>query len=256
MKTILTFLGCGSSIGVPSADGNWGVCDKKNKKNYRTRCSVLISKGNNNILIDTSPDLRFQLLRDKIRNISSVLYTHKHADQTHGINELRSFFLKNKKKINIYADKITLSYLKNNFSYYFKDGIEYPAILNGKKLKSNFSLGSKKELIKFKSIRVRHGKINSIGYIFGNTAYISDCNGLSNSNLNKLKNLKYFIIDCLRFNPHPSHFSLSEALDISKKIKPVNTILTNLHSDLDYNILLQKLPVNVKPAFDGLKIQA
>jgi phosphoribosyl 1,2-cyclic phosphate phosphodiesterase len=255
VKTFLTFLGCGSSMGVPRADGYWGFCNKKNKKNYRTRCSVLISKGNNNVLIDTSPDLRFQLLRNKIKNISSVLYTHKHADQTHGINDLRVFFLKNKKKINVYADKTTLSYLKNNFSYFFNDGIEYPAILNGNKLKNNFSLGSKKELIKFKSIKVRHGKINSVGYLFANTAYISDCNELSNSNLNKLKNLKYFIIDCLRFNPHPSHFSLSEVLDVLKEVKPTNTILTNLHSDLDYNILLQKLPINVKPAFDGLKIQ-
>ena len=255
MKTFLTILGCGSSMGVPRADGYWGFCNKKNIKNYRTRCSVLISKGNNNILIDTSPDLRFQLLRNKISNISSVLYTHKHADQTHGINDLRVFFLKNKKKVNIYADKITLSYLKNNFSYYFKDGIDYPAILNGNKLKSNFSLGSKKELIKFKSIKVRHGKINSIGYIFDNTAYICDCNEISNSNLNKLKNLKFFIIDCLRFNSHPSHFSLSEVLDVLKEIKPTNTILTNLHWDLDYNILLKKLPINVIPAFDGLKIQ-
>ena len=145
--------------------------------------------------------------------------------------------------------------MKNNFSYYFKDGIDYPAILNGNKLKSNFSLGSKKELIKFKSIKVRHGKINSIGYIFGNTAYICDCNEISNSNLNKLKNLKYFIIDCLRFNSHPSHFSLSEVLDLLKEIKPRNTILTNLHSDLDYDILLKKIPINVKPAFDGLKIK-
>ena len=255
MNNYLTFLGCGSSMAVPRADGYWGFCNKKNIKNYRTRCSVLISKGNNNILIDTSPDLRFQLLRNKIRNISSVLYTHKHADQTHGINDLRVFFIKNKKKIKIYADKITLSHLKNNFSYLFNDGIEYPAILNANKLKSKFSLGSKKELIKFKSIKVRHGKINSIGYIFANTAYISDCNELSNSNLNKLKNLKYFIIDCLKFNPHPSHFSLSEVLDVLKEIKPTNAILTNLHSDLDYDILLQKLPINVKPAFDGLKIQ-
>jgi phosphoribosyl 1,2-cyclic phosphate phosphodiesterase len=255
VNTFLTFLGCGSSMGVPRADGYWGFCNKKNIKNYRTRSSALISKGNNNILIDTSPDLRFQLLRNKIRNISSVLYTHKHADQTHGINDLRVFFLKNKKKTNIYADKITLSHLKNNFSYLFNDGIEYPAVLSGNKLKNDFSLGSKKELIKFKSIKVRHGKINSIGYIFANTAYISDCNELSNSNLNKLKNLKYFIIDCLRFNPHPSHFSLGEVLDVLKVIKPTNTILTNLHSDLDYNILLQKLPINVKPAFDGSKIQ-
>ena len=255
MKTFLTILGCGSSMGVPRSDGFWGSCDKNNIKNYRTRCSVVISKGNNNILIDTSPDLRFQLLKNKIKNITSVLYSHIHADQTHGINDLRVFFLKNKKKIDIYADKVTLDYLKKNFSYYFKNGPEYPAILKPNKLKNNFSLGFNNELITFKSIKVKHGKINSIGYIFNNTAYISDCNKFSKSNLIKLRNLKYFIIDCLRFKPHPSHFSLNEVLSILKKIKPAQTILTNLHSDLDYNILLKKVSINIKPAFDGLKIQ-
>jgi len=242
-------------MGVPRSDGFWGSCDKNNIKNYRTRCSVVISRGNNNILIDTSPDLRFQLLKNKIKNITSVLYSHIHADQTHGINDLRVFFLKNKKKIDIYADKVTLDYLKKNFSYYFKNGPEYPAILKANKLKNNFSLGFNNELITFKSIKVKHGKINSIGYIFNNSAYISDCNKFSKLNLINLKNLKYFIIDCLRFKPHPSHFCFNEVLSILKEIKPAQTILTNLHSDLDYNILLKKVPINIKPAFDGLKIQ-
>ena len=255
MKTFLTILGCGSSMGVPRPDGFWGKCDKKNKKNYRTRCSVFVSRGNNNILIDTSPDLRFQLLKNKITNINSVLYTHKHADQTHGINDLRVFFIKNKKKINIFADNETLSYLKENFSYFFNDSYGYPAILNPHKLKKNFSLGKNSELIRFQSIKVKHGKIDSIGYIFNKSAYISDCNKLSKLNLSKLKNLKYFIIDCLRYKQHPSHFSLDEVLNIVKKIKPAKTILTNLHSDLDYKILLKNIPINVKPAFDGLKIQ-
>ena len=255
MKTFLTILGCGSSMGVPRPDGFWGKCDKKNKKNYRTRCSVFVSRGNNNILIDTSPDLRFQLLKNKITNINSVLYTHKHADQTHGINDLRVFFIKNKKKINIFADSETLSYLKENFSYFFNDSYGYPAILNPHKLKKKFSLGKNSELIRFQSIKVKHGKINSIGYIFNKSAYISDCNKLSKLNLSKLKNLKYFIIDCLRYKQHPSHFSLDEVLNIVKKIKPAKTILTNLHSDLDYKILLKNTPINVKPAFDGLKIQ-
>ena len=242
-------------MGVPRADGFWGSCDKNNKKNYRTRCSALISKGNNNILIDSSPDLRFQLLKNKVQNITSVLYTHLHADHTHGINDLRVFYLKNKKRTNIYADKITLSYLKKNFSYYFENREGYPAILKANKLKKNFSLGFNKELITFRSIKVKHGKINSIGYIFNKSAYICDCNKLSKSNILKLKNLKYFIIDCLRFNPHPSHFTLNEVLNIVKEIKPKQTILTNLHSELDYKILLKKLPINVKPAFDGLRLK-
>ena len=98
MNTFFTILGCGSSMGVPRADGSWGLCDKNNKKNFRTRCSAFISRGNNKILIDTSPDLRVQLLNNKINNISSVLYTHQHADQTHGINDLRIFSIKNKRK--------------------------------------------------------------------------------------------------------------------------------------------------------------
>jgi len=255
VKTFLTILGCGSSMGVPRADGFWGSCDKNNKKNYRTRSSALISRGNNNVLIDTSPDLRFQLLKNKIKNLSSVLYTHLHADQTHGINDLRVFFLNNKKKIDIYADKKTLKYLKKNFSYSFKNRFGYPAIAKANKLKNIFSLGSGNQLISFEAIKVKHGKINSIGYIFNNSAYIADCNELSKPNIERLKNLKYFIIDCLRLKSHPSHFCFDEVLSILKEIKPKNTILTNLHSDLDYNILLKKSPINVKPAFDGLKIQ-
>ena len=112
MKTFITILGCGSSLGVPRADGLWGNCDPKNKKNFRTRCSALITKGKNSIIIDTSPDLRMQLLNNKITNISSVVYTHEHADQTHGINDLRAFSIKNKKKINIYANNETIKYLK------------------------------------------------------------------------------------------------------------------------------------------------
>ena len=110
-------------------------------------------------------------------------------------------------------------------------------------------------MIKFESIKVKHGKINSIGYIFNNSAYIADCNQLSRPSMAKLKNLKYFIIDCLRFKSHPSHFSVNEVLSILKEIRPKQTILTNLHSNLDYNILLQKVPINVKPAFDGLRLE-
>ena len=147
MKTYFTILGCGSSLGVPRADGFWGSCDKKNKKNFRTRCSALVSRGNNIILIDTSPDLRLQLLKNNIRNISSVLYTHQHADHTHGINDLRVFYFKNRKKINIYANKSTLYFLKNNFSYCFMKKLDYPPILKANQVKKKFSLGSTNEII-------------------------------------------------------------------------------------------------------------
>ena len=254
MKTRLIILGCGSSVGVPRIDGFWGSCNKNNKKNLRTRCSAITIKGKNSILIDTSPDLRYQLLSNKIRNISSVILTHEHADQTNGLFELRPLFWRHKKKINIYGDTVTMNLIKKRHDYLFKKIGSYPPIVKSNIIKSKFSLGRSSEKIFFKAIKVKHGKTNSQGYIFENTAYISDCNDLSIINMKQLKNLKYLIIDCLKLKKHPSHFNLSESLYVHQKLKPKKTILTNLHYDLDYNYLLKKLPRNVVPAYDGLKI--
>ena len=254
MKTRLIILGCGSSVGVPRIDGFWGSCNKNNKKNLRTRCSAIIIKGKNSILIDTSPDLRYQLLSNKIRNISSVILTHEHADQTNGLFELRPFFWRHKKKINIYGDTVTMNLIKKRHDYLFKKIGSYPPIVKSNIIKSKFSLGRSREKIFFKAIKVKHGKTNSQGYIFENTAYISDCNDLSIINMKELKNLKYLIIDCLKLEKHQTHFNLSESLYVHQKLKPKKTILTNLHYDLDYNYLLKKLPKNVVPAYDGLKI--
>ena len=125
MSIRFTILGCGSSMGVPKANGDWGECNPKEKKNYRTRCSALVTTKNKNILIDTSPDLREQMITNNIKKINTVLYSHSHADQTHGINDLRVFYMKTKKKISIYADVPTAKYLKNNFSYCFKNTSNY-----------------------------------------------------------------------------------------------------------------------------------
>ena len=254
MITRLIILGCGSSVGVPRIDGIWGSCNKNNKKNIRTRSSAIIIKGKNSILIDTSPDLRCQLLSNKIKNISSVILTHEHADQTNGLFELRPFFWRHKKKINIYGDTVTMNLIKKRHDYLFKRIGSYPPIVQSNIIKSKFSLGRSSEKIFFKAIKVKHGKTNSLGYIFENTAYISDCNDLSIINMKELKNLKYLIIDCLRLKKHHTHFNLSESLYVHQKLKPKKTILTNLHYDLDYNYLLKKLPRNVVPAYDGLKI--
>jgi len=254
MKTCLTILGCGSSIGTPRIDGYWGNC-KKIKKNNRTRCSAIIKKGNNHILIDTSPDLRHQFLNNKIKFLSSVIYTHEHADQTHGINELRPFFWKNKKRIDIYGDLKTIKILKKQFEYCFKKSTSgYPAILKPHIIDKKFSLGKNKENVKFKVIKIHHGKIKSLGYIFENTAYLSDCSKISKNSLEQLLGLKYLIIDCLRIKRHQSHFNLNDALKISRILKPKKAILTNLHHDLDYNFLLNKVPSNVIPAHDGMKL--
>ncbi len=254
MKTKLIILGCGSSIGVPRIDGFWGKCNKKNKKNFRTRCSAIIVKGNNKILVDASPDIRSQLIKNKINNLSSVILTHEHADQTNGLFELRPFYWINKKKINVYGSRSTIKHLVKRHDYLFKKISDYPPILVQKKIKKSFSLGNLKNKINFRTINLRHGKTYTTAYIFEKTAYLSDCNDLSIVNLPIFKNLNYLIIDCLKINKHPSHFNLEEALFVHNKLNPKKTVLTNLHNDLDYDFLIKKLPKNVIPAFDGLTI--
>jgi len=254
MKSKLIILGCGSSVGVPRIDGFWGNCDKNNKKNYRSRCSAIIIKGSNSILIDTSPDIRNQLLLNKIKKITSVIFTHEHADQTNGLFELRPFYWKKKIKVNVYGNLRTINHLKKRQDYLFKKISDYPPIVKANIINSKFSLGKFNEKIHFKAFKSKHGKTISIIYIFENTAYISDSNDLSIIKIKELQNLKYLIIDCLKFKKHPTHFNLDESLFIHKCLKPKKTILTNLHHDLDYRFLLRKLPKNVLPAYDGLSL--
>ncbi len=253
MRIKFTILGCGSSLGVPRVDGNWGKCNPKIKKNNRTRCSFLISTKYSNTLIDTSPDLRFQLIRNNVKRIDRVLYTHHHADQTHGINDLRAFYLIRKSKIPIFADLFTMKYLKKNFSYCFKNNFGYPATLDLKKIKklNKFKENGKNLLIK--AIPVQHGNIKCQSYIVNEKcAYASDVNHIYKKDINEFKKLKFLVIDCLKIEPHPSHFNLEEVLNLISIVKPKKAILTNLHGDLDYKNLLRVLPNNVEPAYDGM----
>ena len=256
MKFII--LGCGSSMGVPRPDGFFGNCDPNNKKNYRTRCSALIKTDKENVLIDTSPDLRQQLLRHKIKKINKVFYSHMHADQTHGINDLRSFYLNNKKPIEVFADNSTSKYLKDNFSYCFKSySKEYPATLNLNKIntKNNLFITSSSKKINVKPLSVSHGNVKSICYIINRElAYISDVSKILKKDLKYFKNLKYFIIDCLWYNFHPSHLNLEKSLNLIDYLKPKKAILTNLSPVLDYKELKKLIPKNVTPAHDGLTI--
>ena len=255
MKFII--LGCGSSMGVPRPDGFYGNCDPKNKKNYRTRCSALFQTSDENILIDTSPDLRHQLLRHKIKKITKVLYSHMHGDQTHGINDLWSFFINSRKPIDVYADKLTSNYLTKTFSYIFKSfSKEYPATLKLNKLKNEFFTLDNKRKVKIKSVEVDHGKIKSNCFIIDKKlAYISDVSKIYKKDYKYFKNLKYLIIDCLWYNFHPSHFNLEISLSMIEEFQPKNAILTNLSPVLDYKVLKKLLPKNVIPAHDGLIIK-
>ena len=254
MKFIV--LGCGSSMGVPRSDGYFGKCDPKNKKNYRTRCSALIQTKTENILIDTSPDLRHQLITNKIDKIDKVFYSHFHADQTHGVNDLRVFYIKKKSTIPIYADNPTKKYLLNTFRYCFVNNKnEYPAIMKLNSITNKLSIRDGDKKLKVKSINVKHGRVNSVCYIIDKKiAYISDVSDIAKKDFKYFKKLKYLIIDCLWLRHHPSHLNLENSLKFINIFKPKKAILTNLHSDLDYKNLKKMLPKNVIPAHDGLTV--
>jgi phosphoribosyl 1,2-cyclic phosphate phosphodiesterase len=253
MSLKFIILGSGSSMGVPRSDGFFGKCNPKNKKNYRTRCSALIKFNNENFLIDTSPDLRQQLLSNKIKSIDRIFYTHLHADQTHGINDLRPFFLTTNKKIPIYADTKTTKYLYSTFKYCFKSSFGYPSTLSLNKLKKKHTFKNKNKKIMIQSIPVEHGKIKSICYLINKKlAYASDISLFYEQDYKLLMNLDYLIIDCLWYRNHLAHFNLTQVLEIVKKINPKKTILTNMHNDLDYKKLLKILPNNIIPGYDGL----
>ena len=256
MPIKFTILGCGSSLGIPRIDGYFGSCDPKNKKNYRSRCSALLKTANQNILIDTSPDLRQQLLRHKIKRIDKVFFSHMHGDQTHGINDLRAFYIRNKNQIDVYADKFTSKYLKNSFSYIFKSySREYPATLKLHNLPKNFSVFNSEKRISIRSIKVEHGKVKSNCFIIDKKlAYISDVSKIYTKDFRYFKNLEFLIIDCLWYNWHPSHFNLETSLSLIEKFKPKKAILTNLSPVLDYKVLKKILPKNTVPAFDGLTL--
>ena len=255
MSIKFTILGSGSSMGVPRADGYSGNCDLNNKKNFRSRCSALIKFNNQNILIDTSPDLRSQLLKNKVKSIEKVFYTHLHADQTHGINDLRPFFLITKKQIPVFADSITSKYLKSTFNYCFKSSYGYPSTLKLNRLKKKHIFKDKKNKITIEAIPTEHGNIESICYLINKKlAYASDISLFYEKDYKKLKNLNFLIIDCLWYRKHSAHFNLDQVLNLVKLLTPKKTILTNMHSDLDYGQLKKNLPKNIEPGYDGMTI--
>ena len=253
MKNKFTILGCGSSLGTPWITNKWGNCNKKNHKNVRTRCAAHIQYKNLSILIDTSPDIKSQFLKNKIADVDAVIYTHEHADQTSGIFELRPFYWKNQKRIPVYGSSRTIKELKDKYTFCFKQRHGYKPIMKSNIVKNNFKIIKGNNALTIKSFDIVHGMINATAYVFNGIAYLSDCNRVPKNSLKYLMNLNYLIIDCLRIKKHPSHFNLDEALSLITKLNPKKAILTNLHIDFDYKKIKKKLPTNIIPAYDGLK---
>ena len=262
MTLTFTILGCGSSGGVPRPALGWGKCDPKNPKNRRRRCSLLVERvnaaGRTRVLVDTSPDLREQLIDAEVDWLDGVLYTHEHADHTHGIDDLRSLVIGRHRLIDIHVDEPTSRVLFLRFGYCFvtPPGSNYPPILTEHRIAPAQKVtvaGQGGEITALPFLQ-DHGDIPSLGFRFGDVAYSSDLVDLPEASVAALAGLDLWIVDALRYRPHPSHFSVEQALAWIEQINPKRAILTNLHSDLDYAELSAKVPPRVAVAYDGMRI--
>ncbi len=262
MSYRITLLGTGSSGGVPRVGNHWGACDPAEPRNRRRRCSALVEhfagRGTTTVLIDTSPDLREQVLAHGIGTIDGVLYTHDHADHTHGIDDLRFFAYGAKKRIDVYLDRTTRTSLESRFNYCFatQPGSSYPPILTARAIEPGVpvTINGAGGSITALPVPQDHGEIASLGFRIGGLAYSPDISGLPEASIAHLSGLDVWIVDALRYTPHPSHFSVAQALAWIERLKPKRAILTHLHIDLDYATLKRELPAHVEPAYDGMQI--
>ncbi|MGQ3016885.1 MBL fold metallo-hydrolase [Phenylobacterium sp.] len=264
----ITILGSGSSGGVPRADGDWGVCDPTDPRNRRSRCSLLVRRADRDgdpdpaaqttVLVDTSPDLRLQTAAAGVRRLDAVLLTHDHADQVHGIDDVRAFFIRQRARIPCHMDAATWATLQRRFGYIFEAEGGYPAICDPVALPplgEAFRIQGPSGDIPVTTFDQDHGGVRSVGYRFGDVAYSSDVVDLPESAFEALKGVDVWIVDALRWRPHPTHAHVDLALSWIERVAPRRAILTNMHIDLDYADLTSRLPAGVEPAYDGLRFE-
>lgn len=262
MSRALTILGCGSSGGVPRVAQGWGACDPKNPRNRRRRCSVLLQQAGQGVtqaLVDCSPDLREQLLDVEVARLDGVLITHSHADHTHGMDDLRPLFIAARRRVDVYMDEATAAVVRQSFGYLFETpkGSLYPPILNERRLRHGEAcvIDGPGGALAATPFELEHGEIKALGLRIGGLAYTPDVNAIGPESAGFLEGLDVWIVDALRYKPHPSHFSLDEALAWIERMRPRRAVVTNLHTDLDYEELRRRLPENVEPAYDGMRIE-
>lgn len=260
-----TLLGTGSSGGVPRIGNDWGVCDPTEPRNRRSRCGAMVELLPENaadeptrILIDTSADLREQMLKAEIGRIDGVLFTHDHADQTGGIDDLRVFAIRQRTRIPVYMDAATAETLTARVRYCFKGAHGYPSILKLQPLLkpgTPISVSGASGVMDILPLQQVHGNIGSLGFRIGGLAYCNDLSALSDNALAALEGIDTFIVDALRYAPHPSHATVDQALAWARTLRARRTILTNMHVDLDYQTLRRELPADVEPAYDGMQVE-
>lgn len=258
-----TLLGTGSSGGVPRVGNDWGACDPSEPKNRRLRCSALCElyregiEEPTRVLIDTSPDLRQQLLREGVNRLDAVFITHDHADQTHGLDDVRALALRLRRRLDIHIDETTGETLIPKFNYCFEGAGDYPPILNLQPFLKDYearSVSGPSGDIELTPIVQEHGKIRSLGFRLGSIAYCNDVSDISMEAKKRLRGLDVLIVDALRYTPHPSHAHLDRVLEWISELQPKRTFLTNLHIDMDYRTLCEELPANIRPGYDGMRI--
>lgn len=259
-----TILGCGSSPGTPRITGDWGACDPNNPKNRRTRCAAMAQRIKANgatttVVIDTGPDFREQMLAAGIKRIDAALYTHPHADHIHGIDDLRGFVIEQRRLMDIHCDQPTLTRLMDAFGYCFATpiGSSYPPILNARMFGHDDKVVIEGEggPLAFEPLPQIHGDIISLGFRIGSLAYCPDVNDFPPPTVERLRGLDVLVIDALQHKRHPSHLSLSEAVDWIERLQPRQAYLTHMHVPLDYGTVMDETPANVEPAYDGLAIE-
>ena len=260
----ITILGSGSSGGVPRADGDWGACDPAEPKNHRSRCSLLVrrlgegAEHETTLVVDTSPDFRLQTAHAGVKRLDAVLLSHDHADQLHGIDDVRAFFIRQRALIPCHMDAHTSASAHRRFEYVFKSEAGYPAICRPVGLPAHgqiWSVEGPSGPIPVVSFDQDHGGMRSNGFRFGGVAYSSDVVDLTDEAFEALVDLDVWIVDALRWRPHPTHAHVDMALEWIERVKPRRAILTNMHIDLDFDDLAARLPPGVEPAFDGLRFE-
>ena len=261
----VVILGCGSSGGVPRADGNFGACDPDDRRNWRTRCSLLVRRpnsgegGDTTLVVDASPEFRLQTAAARVKRLDALLLTHDHADQSHGIDDIRAFALVQRRRIPCWMDKATRATMLRRFGYIFEGEGMYPAIADLLPTPPHgeaWSIDGPAGEIPIVTFDQDHGgHVRSLGYRFGEIAYSSDVVDLPEESFEALRNLDLWIVDALRYTPHPTHAHLDKTLAWIERVQPKRAILTNMHIDLDFEELSRRLPSGVEPAYDGLTVR-
>ncbi len=256
-----TILGCGSSSGVPRIGGDWGECDPANPKNCRLRCSMLVERigasGTTRVLIDTSPDMREQLLRAGVGALDAVVYTHSHADHMHGLDDLRQLVFAARQRMPVWADGATQEALYSRFGYAFVQpaGSAYPPICDLNTIKGAFSIAGAGGEIALTPFKVAHGSIDALGFRIGGLAYLPDVSEIYPEAWVTLQGLDVLVIDALRRRPHPTHAHLALTLEWIARAAPARAVITNMHVDLDHGAVEAETPENVSAAFDGMVLE-